>query len=668
MEAFSRPAFSQRFLNVYQQLEALQPISIPTAPSSSSSSSSPRRALTDKDPSSPSSPSGPQHTKSSNTLTLPSRERMFQIFLNNERFRPSEEMLLASNKDDALRASPSSPVSVSTSSSAVKRRSIVGLPDTPDGRKDRKTPGQQQQQTNNAVHVPVGGKARILPSQSLQRARAALKKRANALANLQPAAMGTLSADKRRALHSAPESTWEVLRHLPGTPGAQQNGTGGSSQSLTMGGAPPPGKQALIAELVNKTNFSTQSIFQMSRKFKIIAGSSKSVISFDEFRQIMSDDVGDLLLSIGISSGINGFTNSSTIESSDSQELTMQTTADMTAIGATISSSETFLRRLFLTFDVDGDGKIDFREFVVGLNGFVKGTPEEKVHALFEIYKSDESAGDRDREETVAISDLLGLFQGDRHLYQELMRCVDEYFARVELRDELQPTMKEDEFVAASVAEPHLLDMVSRPVPSRRYAGEAHVREKIRAFIEQKRLNWKKLLHVHRRMVDYARCALSGGTGSDNRRGSADEAGAEARLRRRSFLALPSKPTDSSPYLPPSRSDEDATVNYQALAIPVADFHRILAECLGPAAGGGGGSLFEDEALTQSILLAYVATPREKLPSTPPTPLQQQMAQAVAGGTPEAGVAVVDGMPRGRPARRACTYLLTLVVDTLVSA
>lgn len=664
MDAFSRPAFSQRFLNVCQQLEALQPISIPTAPaSSSSSSSSPQRTSSDKDPLPPSSSSGRQQPGNQNTLTLPSRERIFQIFGNNERFRPSEEMLLASTKDEALRAcsttTPSSSVSsASPAVSAVKRRSVVCLPDTPNGRKDRKPATQQQQ--SNTVHVPVGGKARVLPSQSLQRARAALKKRSNALANLQPAAMGTLPADKRRALHSAPDSTWEMLRNLPGTPGAQPNGgSGGSSLGLSTTAA--PGKQALIAELVNKTNFSTQSIFQMSRKFKTIAGSAKSVISFDEFRQIMSDDVGDLLLSIGISNGTNPNSsitpaNTTDGDGDEGEGTLIHTTADMTAIGATISSSETFLRRLFLTFDVDGDGKIDFREFVVGLNGFVKGTPEEKVHALFEIYKSDDgSSSGSDKGETVAISDLLGLFQGDRHLYQELMRCVDEYFARVELRDELQPTMKEDEFVAASVAEPHLLDMVSRPVPSRRYAGEAHVREKIRAFIEQKRLNWKKLLHVHRRMVDYARCALNGGSGNGNRRGSGNDAG----LRRRSVLQLPSTPPDaSSPQVPPTRGDEDATVNYQALAIPVADFHRILAECLGPAvSGAGGGNSFEDEALTQSILLAYVATPREKLPSTPPAPLQQQMAQAAAttgtAGTQEGPVSA-EGVRQERLARRAC--------------
>uniref|UniRef100_K3WH70 EF-hand domain-containing protein n=1 Tax=Globisporangium ultimum (strain ATCC 200006 / CBS 805.95 / DAOM BR144) TaxID=431595 RepID=K3WH70_GLOUD len=323
----------------------------------------------------------------------------------------------------------------------------------------------------------------------------------------------------------------------------------------------------------------------MSRKFKLIAGSSKSVISFDEFRQIMSDDVGDLLTSIGIGD----------------QEFEELQDTDMTAIGATISSSETFLRRLFLTFDADGDGKIDFREFVVGLNGFVKGTPEEKVHALFEIYKSDSSG-----KETIAISDLLGLFQGDRHLYQELMRCVDEYFARVELRDELQPTMKEEEYVAASIAEPHLLDMVSRPIPSRKYATEAHVREKIRAYIEQKQLNWKKLLHIHRQILEYAR---GGGMATAIQRRSSLKTCLNGRVS--SPPDAQQDPSESVPQL----QEEQSSIHSQTLTIPVADFHRILSECLGPSA-------LEDETLLQSILLAYVATPRGKLatPRTPATP------------------------------------------------
>lgn len=471
------------------------------------------------------------------------------------------------------------------------------------------------------------------------RAKASLKKRSNALANLQPTAAGGLSLGKRKSLHNAPDSTWGVLR-------ATQRGSTPNTMSPNplnhhnQQQQPAPGKQALIAELMNKTNFSTESIFQMSRRFKLIAGTAKSVISFDEFRQIMSEDVGDLLVSIGALGGDvdgDGETENDQVPPPGGVPATPP---DMTMIGATISSSETFLRRLFLTFDVDGDGKIDFREFVIGLNGFVKGSLEEKVHALFEIYRSD-AAGEK---ETVAISDLLGLFQGDRHLYQELMRCVDEYFARVELRDELQPTMKEDEFVAASVAEPHLLDMVSRPVPSRRYAAEGHVREKIRALIEHKKLNWKKLLDIHRRMVGY----VAGGIPSEAR-------GA----RRRSSVATLAPSTPSTPSTGGVAGDQssagDEDYNAQSLTIPVADFHAILVECLGPTTSS---SPLEDEALVQSILLAYVAAPREKV-GTPQA--------ATAPGTPDRG-GLESQERKVRPGRRACTCHTSMRVLGVVPA
>ncbi|TYZ59826.1 hypothetical protein PybrP1_003483 [[Pythium] brassicae (nom. inval.)] len=535
MEAFSRPSFAQRFLNVCQQLEALQPISTPMP--------STLRPTGGSDPlSAPSS-----------SLALPSRDRMFQIFANNECFRPSEELRSVAGTGAASTAPPTPSVAI----------------------------------------------ARVFPTQALQRAKAALKRRSYALANLQPTTTGGLSPDKRKALHNAPDSTWEVLRHSQR--GSPSSAVLARSSSLSHHPA-PPGKQALIAALVSKTNFSTQSIFHLSRRFKLIAGAAKSVISFDEFRQIMSEDVGDLLLSIG---AFGGATEGGGEGDDDTDQLALAaaseaSTPDMTAIGATISSSETFLRRLFLTFDVDGDGKIDFREFVVGLNGFVKGSLEEKVAALFEIYTSDASG----KKETVAISDLLGLFQGDRHLYQELMRCVDEYFVRVEIRDELQPTMKEDEFVAASVAEPHLLDMVSRPVPSRRYAGEAHVRDKIRAFIEQKQLNWKKLLHVHRRMVDYVHSVAGSGAAGVSRRRSSSSS------NNNTALMAPSTPSTGGLR---EQSGGEA-YGAESLTIPVADFHAILVECLGPApsSSSSSSSSFEDEALMQSILLAYVAAPREK--------------------------------------------------------
>ena len=44
-----------------------------------------------------------------------------------------------------------------------------------------------------------------------------------------------------------------------------------------------------------------------------------------------------------------------------------------------------FLERLFDAFDLDGNGRIDFEEFIRGLSTFFKGTPEEKAECNYEI-------------------------------------------------------------------------------------------------------------------------------------------------------------------------------------------------------------------------------------------------------------------------------------------
>lgn len=407
-----------------------------------------------------------------------------------------------------------------------------------------------QSQPNGSAYVPVGGKARAFPSSDLSRAKAALRRQSHALANLNVAAMDTLSPDKRKALHMAPGGAWDLLRQTAAANAAQQQP--GSPRQRKSAAAASVGKQALIAELVGHTQFTTQSIFHISRKFKSMAvGSAKSVIAFEEFRQIMSEDMGSLLAGIA-DEGSSG----------------AQDVQDMSAIGTTISASETFLRRLFLTFDGDGDGKIDFREFVVGLNGFVKGTPHEKVRALFALYQHNEgfdqsvtSSGSQ-KSPTVAISDLLGLFQGDRQLYQELMRCVDEYFVRVEVRDE--STMTEEEFVAASVGEPHLLEVIARPLPSLKYASDERVREHMRLFMTQNHVNWKTLVHIHRRLASSRHVSAAGAT-----------------------------------------TEAQALEVAKHAVVSAGDFHHILRECL------GANTVSDDDAITQSLTLAYVASARE---------------------------------------------------------
>ncbi len=42
-----------------------------------------------------------------------------------------------------------------------------------------------------------------------------------------------------------------------------------------------------------------------------------------------------------------------------------------------------FLERLFDAFDLDGNGRIDFEEFIFGLSTLFKGSAEEKAECNF---------------------------------------------------------------------------------------------------------------------------------------------------------------------------------------------------------------------------------------------------------------------------------------------
>ena len=48
--------------------------------------------------------------------------------------------------------------------------------------------------------------------------------------------------------------------------------------------------------------------------------------------------------------------------------------------------ASTFAEHIFRNFDVDGNGKLDFREFLGGLNIQLKGTLEEKLGWAFHLY------------------------------------------------------------------------------------------------------------------------------------------------------------------------------------------------------------------------------------------------------------------------------------------
>ncbi|KAJ3193662.1 hypothetical protein HK101_004402 [Irineochytrium annulatum] len=89
-----------------------------------------------------------------------------------------------------------------------------------------------------------------------------------------------------------------------------------------------------------------------------------------------------------------------------------------------------FLERLFDAFDLDGNHKIDFREFIQGLSAFMKGTPEEKMELSFRLYDIDKSGSIEPKELIKIMGQMYSAFynedQSDRikevvmHIFDDL--------------------------------------------------------------------------------------------------------------------------------------------------------------------------------------------------------------------------------------------------------
>merc|ERR1711916_192823 len=59
----------------------------------------------------------------------------------------------------------------------------------------------------------------------------------------------------------------------------------------------------------------------------------------------------------------------------------------------TESASSFFIDRVWQAFDTSHDDQVNFKEFVIGISAFTKGSVEEKIRLAFEIYDIDDTGG-----------------------------------------------------------------------------------------------------------------------------------------------------------------------------------------------------------------------------------------------------------------------------------
>ena len=116
-----------------------------------------------------------------------------------------------------------------------------------------------------------------------------------------------------------------------------------------------------------------------------------------------------------------------------------------------------FANHAFRQFDLDGNGRIDFREFITALSVSSKGTLEEKLYRAFLLYDVD-CNGFITRDEMTEIVTAINKMVGDELLHVDLEKSVSEIF---EIMDQDHDgRLSAVEFVEGSKNDPDLMRLV----------------------------------------------------------------------------------------------------------------------------------------------------------------------------------------------------------------
>ncbi|KAI8811491.1 hypothetical protein BJ742DRAFT_143596 [Cladochytrium replicatum] len=118
-----------------------------------------------------------------------------------------------------------------------------------------------------------------------------------------------------------------------------------------------------------------------------------------------------------------------------------------------------FLERLFDAFDLDGNHKIDFREFTHGLSAFMKGTPEEKLELSFRLYDIDKSGSIEPKELIRIMSQMYSAFYNEDQT-EKIRGIVTQIFEDLDINGDGSLSLTEYKLMA--LKEPMIIDFLEQ--------------------------------------------------------------------------------------------------------------------------------------------------------------------------------------------------------------
>ncbi|KAI9207657.1 uncharacterized protein BJ171DRAFT_278971 [Polychytrium aggregatum] len=118
-----------------------------------------------------------------------------------------------------------------------------------------------------------------------------------------------------------------------------------------------------------------------------------------------------------------------------------------------------FLERLFDAFDLDGNKKIDFREFIKGLSVFLKGTPQEKLELSFRIYDLDKSGTIEPKELIKVMGQMYSAFYNEDQT-RRIQDTVNQLFNDLDINND--GSLSLTEFKLMALKEPMIVDFLEQ--------------------------------------------------------------------------------------------------------------------------------------------------------------------------------------------------------------